>query len=183
MMHTPNALVILADGIEELEAVAPIDCLRRAGVEVTVASAEESLTVTGRNLIKITADAFLDSCTSTYSLVVVPGGPSHASMATDPRILELLRRQNQSGRLIGSICAGPVVLQRAGILTGKTFTSFPGTQDILPNRDPDQAVVRDGNLITSQGAGTATAFALALVDAICGESVARSIGQSICYPG
>lgn len=182
-MTAPTALLILSDGIEELEAIAPIDCLRRAGVEVTVASAEETLTVTGRNRIKVTADTSLDACTGTYSLVVVPGGPSHAKMARDPRILELLRAQNQSGRLIGSICAGPVVLQKAGVLTGKAFTSFPGTREILPGRDPDSAVVRDGNLITSQGAGTATAFALALVDATCGESVAHSVAQSICYSG
>jgi 4-methyl-5(b-hydroxyethyl)-thiazole monophosphate biosynthesis len=176
-----TALVIISDGIEELEAVAPIDCLRRAGVGVTVASASSSLTVTGRNQIKIGADVMLDSCSGDYSLIVIPGGPSHVSMLEDSRILDMLRSQEKAGKLIGSICAGPVVLKKAGILEGKSFTSFPGTKDILPERDPQSEVVRDGNLITSQGAGTAVAFALALVKATCGESAAKSIGDSICY--
>ncbi len=176
-----TALVIISDGIEELEAVAPIDCLRRAGVVVTVASASSSLTVTGRNQINIGADVMLDSCSDDFSLIVIPGGPSHASMLENPRILDMLRSQDRDGRLIGSICAGPVVLKNAGILEGKSFTSFPGTKDILPQRDAHSEVVRDGNLITSQGAGTAVAFALALVEAACGESVAKAIGDSICY--
>lgn len=180
-MNKPTALIIISDGIEELETIAPVDCLRRAGVDVTVASAGSSLTVTGRNNIRITADIFLSSCAKDYTLLVIPGGPSHAAMAENPEILKLLRAQQASGRLIGSICAGPVVLEKAGVLAGKAFTSFPGTQKTLPSRDPDRAVVRDGNLITSQGAGTATEFALALVEATCGESTAGSVKQAICY--
>lgn len=178
---TTTALVIITDGIEELEAVAPVDCLRRAGVEVTVASATSSLTVTGRNQIQICADVNLDSCSREYALIVIPGGPSHVSMLEDSRILDILRKQEKAGKLIGSICAGPVVLKKAGILEGKSFTSFPGTKEVLPERDAQSEVVRDGNLITSQGAGTAVAFALALVEATCGEAASKSIAESICY--
>ena len=180
-MNQVTALVIILDGIEELETIAPIDCLRRAGVAVTVASAGPSLTVTGRNNIKISADTFLDACGEPYDLVVIPGGPSHVAMAGIPLILEILRKQDAAGRLIGSICAGPVVLKKAGILDGKAYTSYPATQEALPFRDPVRAVVRDGNLITSQGAGTAIVFALALVEATCGAAIASSISQSICH--
>lgn len=179
-MKNPTALVIISDGIEELETIAPIDCLRRAGVTVTVAS-NSSLTVTGRNQIRIVADISIDECADDYDLIIIPGGPSHASMARDSRILDLLRRQNEGNRLIGSICAGPVVLQVAGVLDGRKFTSFPSTVNQLPSRDPDSEVVRDRNLITSQGAGTATAFALALVEAVCDASTAKSVADSICY--
>lgn len=180
-MNQSTALVIILDGIEELETIAPIDCLRRAGVAVTVASAGPSLTVTGRNNIKITADTFLDAGGEPFDLVVIPGGPSHVAMAGNQVILDILREQDAAGRLIGSICAGPVVLQKAGILDGKAFTSFPSTQEALPARDPIRTVVRDANLITSQGAGTAIEFALALVEATCGAEIAGSIGQSICH--
>ncbi|MEX0331942.1 MAG: DJ-1 family glyoxalase III [Puniceicoccaceae bacterium] len=180
-MSEPTALVILTDGVEELEAVAPIDCLRRASVQTTVASATQALQVEGRNGIHLVADTLLDACFGhDYDLLVIPGGPGHATMAADSRILQMLQQQDQAGRLIGSICAGPVVLDQAGVLEGKAYTSYPGTSEQLPDRRPDEEVVRDGNIITSQGAGTATAFALALVEALCGEDKAREISRSIC---
>jgi 4-methyl-5(b-hydroxyethyl)-thiazole monophosphate biosynthesis len=174
-MKASSALVIIFDGVEELEAVAPIDCLRRADIQVTVASASEFLATKGRNQITLTADASLDDAILVeYDLVVIPGGPGHADLIQDPRI------KNEAGRLIASICAGPVVLKEAGLLEGKAFTSFPGTAGELPDRIPDQSVVRDGNIITSQGAGTALPFALELVEALCGESTRRAISESIC---
>jgi 4-methyl-5(b-hydroxyethyl)-thiazole monophosphate biosynthesis len=180
-MKTSSALVIIFDGVEELEAVAPIDCLRRADIHVTVASASESLTTKGRNQITLTADASLeDAILVDYDLVVIPGGPGHAALIQDPRIKSLLLTQNEAGRLIASICAGPVVLKEAGLLEGKAFTSFPGTSGELPDRIPDRSVVRDGNIITSQGAGTALPFALELVEALCGKSTRRAISESIC---
>ena len=180
-MPEPTSLIIITDGVEELEAVAPIDCLRRAGVRTTVASATAGLQVEGRNGIRLVADVLLDACLAdTYDLIVIPGGPGHATLARDGRILRLLQLQDAEGRLIGSICAGPVVLDRAGVLKGKAFTSFPGTSDQLPGRKADEKVVRDGNIITSQGAGTATQFALALVEALCGEATAAEISRSIC---
>ena len=176
-----TALVIIIDGVEELEAVAPIDCLRRAGVKATVASANAGLDSLGRNGIRLTADVMLDACLDQdFDLLVIPGGPGHLTMLEDERIISLLQDQHGSGRLIGSICAGPVVLDKAGILKGKAFTSFPGTSESLPDRDATSRVVRDGNLITSQAAGTATEFGLALVGALCGEAISKEVAASIC---
>ncbi|HSH09752.1 MAG TPA: DJ-1 family glyoxalase III [Oceanipulchritudo sp.] len=180
-MKKSDALVILMDGVEELEAVAPIDCLRRAGVTVTVASASPTLEVTGRNGIHLRSDCGLEECLKTeFELIVIPGGPGYQTLLKDDRVLDLLRQQDEANRLIGSICAGPVVLHEAGVLEGRAFTSFPGTQAQLPQRDGTQKVVRDGHVITSQGAGTAVDFALALVGALRGESVRAEISASIC---
>ncbi|MGC9452266.1 MAG: DJ-1/PfpI family protein, partial [Oceanipulchritudo sp.] len=116
-MAGKNALVILVDGVEELEAVAPIDCLRRAGAEVTVASASARREVAGRNRITLTGEALLEEVAGVeYALVVVPGGPGHKELAKNRTVLQLLHRQHAAGRLIGSICAGPVVLKEAGVL-------------------------------------------------------------------
>jgi len=181
-MNTPQALVLIVEGVEELEAVAPIDCLRRAGVEVRVASASPARKVTGRNGIVLEADCALEDCLeAAHDLVVVPGGPGHKTLAEDPRVLDLLRRHaGQSGR-IGSICAGPVVLDRAGLLQGRTFTSFPGTAQQLPERDPSRKVIREGNLVTAQGAGCAVEFALELVDLLCGPEKRKEIAGAICH--
>jgi 4-methyl-5(b-hydroxyethyl)-thiazole monophosphate biosynthesis len=181
-MSEGKALVILMDGVEELEAVAPIDCLRRAGVETVTASAGGQPNVAGRNGIQLVADQLLgDALKEDYAMVVVPGGPGHAALMEDERILSLLRSQEAAGRLTGSICAGPLVLDKAGLLEGRQFTSFPGTTGDLPRRDPARRVVRDGTVITSQGAGTAIEFALALVGALKGEAVAAEIAASICH--
>jgi len=179
-MRQASALVVLVDGVEELEAVAPIDFLRRAGAAVTAAAAGDAPRVTGRNGIVLEADTLLGDCAARdYDLVVIPGGPGHAALAEDPRLLGLLRRQHARAGLVAAICAGPVVLQRAGVL-GDRYTSHPSTAGLLPGRDPDAAVVRDGGVITSQGAGTAVAFALALVGALCGEEQRDAVAEAVC---
>jgi 4-methyl-5(b-hydroxyethyl)-thiazole monophosphate biosynthesis len=180
-MSEKKVLVILVDGVEELEAVAPIDCLRRAGAQVTIASASPGKEVEGRNRIRLKADALLEEVAGArFDLVVVPGGPGHKELAGNQTVLQLLRKQNDAGGLIGSICAGPVVLKEAGVLEGRCHTSHPTTQVQLPERVPEQGVVRDGHLITSQGAGTAVAFALCLVEALFGKTVAEEVAASIC---
>lgn len=183
-LSKPTALVILMDGVEELEAVAPIDCLRRAGVAVTTAAAGSSPTVTGRNGIALNADELLaETRADRYHMIVLPGGPGHAALRKDEKLRQRLQQQAAAGRWVASICAGPLVLKDAGLLEGRSYTSFPGTADELPERDPGRAVVRDGFLITSQGAGTAILFALELVSALCGREAAAEVAASICHPG
>ena len=183
-MSQYKALVFLVNGVEELEAVAPIDCLRRAGVTVKVASLDLDREVEGRNGIRLCADATLDECLDeAFDLMLVPGGPGHKTLLEDHRVPELLQRQDSGGKLIGSICAGPLVLEKAGLLEGKAYTAHPSTAEKLVRRDPDRGVVRDGNIITSQGAGTATAFGLELVGALCGDEVRSTVAEAICYKG
>ena len=180
----PNkkALVILVDGVEELEAVAPIDCLRRAGAAVTVASLTDNREVVGRNGIRLVADTSLGQAGEIlYELVVIPGGPGHTALADSPVVVEILRQHAEADRLIGSICAGPLVLKAAGLLEGRAYTSHPTTGAELPERDSAKPVVRDGNIITSQGAGTAIDFGLALVEALVDQKTSLQVAASICY--
>lgn len=182
-MSNLKALVIVVDDIEELEATAPIDLMRRAGIDVTVASASDSKKITGRNGIHLEADTLLEAALqSSYDLVVIPGGPGHASLLENTAVLNLLVGQKAEDKFIGAICAGPKVLKKAGVLEGKKFTSFPATADYLPDRDPESPVVVDGKLITSQGAGTAILFALSLVEALCGKAKRAEIADSVCHP-
>jgi len=178
-----KALVLIFDGVEEVEAVTPIDLLRRAEIQVTVAAVGGKHLISSKNNVRLQADALLEESPSTgWDLLVVPGGPGHKALLRDSTVHELIRAHNASGGLIGSICAGPLVLKKAGVLENKRFTSFPATVGELPERDPNAAVVVDGNLITSKGAGTALPFALRLVSALAGPEVADSLAGSICAP-
>src|SRR5208282_1457255 len=123
-MRAPTVLVILADGFEELEAVAPIDLLRRAGAEVTVASAGEGIHVTGRNGLTVHATASLASAEPLpFDCVLIPGGPAVGALREDARVAAIVRRQDAAGLWIAAICAAPVVLQGAGVLAGRRFTA------------------------------------------------------------
>lgn len=177
-----RALILIPEGFEEMETVAPIDLLRRADVEVTLATSEESKQVKGRSGIVVLADClFSEIVQSDFDLIVLPGGPGHTRLLDNDRILTWLREQNSAGKSIASICAGPIVLNAAGIIDGRPFTSHHSTSGNLPGRDPDSPVVVSDHLITSQGAGTATRFALELVAAMCGREKADEIAASIAF--
>jgi len=177
-----TALIILHEGFEEMEAIGPIDILRRGGVEVTVASRECYATVKGRNQISVKADVLLDEALrQSFDCLILPGGPGvFEKLRTDRRVLELAEKYAAKGKLVTAICAAPLVLHDAGVLEGKRFTSHPSTVDELPGRDTAKAVVEDGNFITSQGAGTATAFGLAVLARLTDDATAREVAKSIC---
>lgn len=178
-----TALVPIAEGSEELEAVTIIDVLRRAGVEVTVASANEGekLQISGSNGTNIVADKMLNNCAeNAYDLIAVPGGiPGSEHLAEHPILDSLLRKQAEQGKLIGAICAAPaVVLASKGLLLDKTATCYPSFQQSLEAKEVDgeARVVVDGNYITSQGPGTALDFALQLVEQLCGVVKREEVG-------
>ena len=178
-----TALVPIAEGTEELEAVTIIDVLRRAGVEVTVASANEGnkLQISGSNGTQIVADKMLNNCAeSTYDLIAVPGGLPGSEHLAEHQVLDiLLRQQAQQGKLIGAICAAPaLVLASKGLLADKIATCFPSFQQSLEAKEVDSEarVVVDGNFITSQGPGTALDFALQLVEQLCGVVKSEEVG-------
>mmetsp|Transcript_101 Transcript_101/g.333 ORF Transcript_101/g.333 Transcript_101/m.333 type:complete len:179 (+) Transcript_101:77-613(+) len=176
-----KALLILPDGFEEIEAVSPIDILRRAEVDVTVASLSSSSTaVKGRSNITLTADTLLESVKGeTYDLLVLPGGPGTKAMREDARVVEITKRHCSEGKKVGAICAAPTVLKEAGVLPAK-YTAHFSVAEALPNILPDKVVV-DGNIITSTGAGTATDFGLALVTAVCGKEKSDAVAKAIAF--
>lgn len=172
-----RVLVPLAEGFEELEAVTVIDILRRAGLDVVVASLAES-PVTGSHGIRVAADTPLAALAEQdFDMIALPGGmPGAQHLKDDPRIAAILKRLHGRGRPVAAICAAPMVLASAGLLEGRRATSFPGFLDGAANTTvEDEAVVADRGVITSRGPGTALDFALALVEALKGPDVRRAV--------
>lgn len=168
-----RVLVPLAEGFEELEAVTVIDILRRAGIDVVVASLAGS-PVTGSHGIRLAADTPLAALAEQdFDMIALPGGmPGAERLKKDPRIAEIVRSLHAKGRPVAAICAAPMVLAAAGVLRGRRATSFPGfLKDADEATVVGDAVVADGGVITSRGPGTALDFALALVEALAGRAV------------
>ncbi len=177
-----SILVILAHGFEEMEAIVPIDILRRADIEVTVASLESDLHVRGKNNIVVTAEvAFDDVLKKSFDAILLPGGPGARKLRGDSRLLGLVKQFYKEGKIIGAICIAPTILKEAGILEGKHYTAHFSGQDELLDIDRELPVVRDGNIITSQGPGTTILFAFALVEALTNKSVVEKLSKDICY--
>lgn len=179
---TTTALVLLVDGVEEVEAVTPIDLLRRAGVEVTTAAVGDNLTVTGRNKIQLIADRKLgDVRDELFDVLVVPGGPGVTALRKSPDVKSAVANHARGDRLIAAICAAPTVLLDADLLKNRRHTAHFSVHNELPNLVENEEVIRDGNILTSRGAGTAIPFALAIIRGLCPPDTAEKVASSICY--
>ena len=177
----PTALVILADGFEELEAFAPVDLMRRGGIEVTVASLNENRHATGRSNITAHADAALSSVQDRlFDLVFLPGGAGVKNLRADPRVKDLLLKHDAAGRWLGAICAAPTVLNDAGLLREKRYTAHFSVADELPAILASERIVTDGKITTSRGAGTAVEFGLHLVAMLTSPAKSAEISKAIC---
>jgi 4-methyl-5(b-hydroxyethyl)-thiazole monophosphate biosynthesis len=181
-----KVLVPLAEGFEEIEAVAIVDLLRRAGIEVHTASLGPR-EVTGSHGITMVADLTLDAADEgAYDMIVLPGGmPGTKHLKEDSRVLGLLKRFAEDGRYTAAICAAPSVLAHAGLLAGRKATSFPGF--LQPGSTPglelsEDAVVVDGKVATSRGPGTAIAFGLALIELLEGAPARRAVQERLQLP-
>jgi 4-methyl-5(b-hydroxyethyl)-thiazole monophosphate biosynthesis len=180
-MPAPTVLVIIADGFEEIEALTPIDILRRAGAEVTVASLSEGIHVTGRSGITVHADTTLAAVeASHFDCLMLPGGPGVGLLRQDARVLEMMRRQHRANGWVAAICAAPVVLLAAGTLEGRRHTAHFSVARELPAALSDERTVVDGRLITSRGAGTALDFGLLIAEKLFSQGKAAEVAQSIC---
>ena len=177
----PTALVILADGFEELEAFAPIDLMRRGGIEVTVASLNENRHATGRSNITAHADAALSSVQGRmFDLVFLPGGAGVKNLRADPRVKDLLLQHDAAGRWLAAICAAPTVLNDSGLLKDRRYTAHFSVADELPAILASERVVTDGTITTSRGAGTAVEFGLHLVALLVSPVKSTEISKAIC---
>lgn len=176
-----KAYIFLAEGFEEIEALTPVDLLRRAGVDAKFVAVGDSLQVTGANGITIVADMKLDAeAIAGADLLVCPGGmPGASNLAACGDLGELLVGQAEAGRLVAAICAAPAVtLAPLGVLRGKNATCYPGFEPMLEDNGAchkAERVVRDGNIITANGPSSAFPFGLALIDALCGGDVEQQI--------
>jgi len=177
-------LLPMAEGFEELEAVALIDVMRRGGIEVTVAYLEDELhgnLVTGANGITVQADVSIKNVISDdFDMMVLPGGWGGTyALAENARVQELLREFKES-KIVGAMCAAPYALKKAGVL-GESYTCYPSAKDEIahPGYRDDLKVVEDGNVLTSQGPGTAVCFGLAIVQRLVGTESMQAVKEGM----
>ncbi|MDR1637715.1 MAG: DJ-1/PfpI family protein [Treponema sp.] len=186
-----KVVVLLAEGFEEVEAVTPVDYLRRAGLDLTTVSIGKNKLVTGSHGIPVHADALFselgDRGAAFWDGVVLPGGmPGASNLAASAAVGKFLKDFAATGKVVAAICASPaVVLAPLGLLAGRRFTCFPGMEkqvDLSLNpggRWSEDRVVVDGNTVTSRGAGTAGAFAVALIGLLLGEEEGKAIARMV----
>ena len=174
--------VFLADGFEEVEALTPVDVLRRFGLNVKTVSITDEKKVRGTHNIYVEADELLKNVVETdFDMLVCPGGlPGADNLENCDGVVSMLERGVKKGKLLGAICAAPKIFGRYGIVNGKKATCFPGFENKLIGADVKyDRVVRDGNVITSRGIGTAMEFALCLGEALCGKEKAEDIRKKM----
>ena len=176
-----RVLIPLAPGFEEIEALAVVDILRRAGAEVITAGTVEN-PIEGRNKIKVLADTSLDSLKDhDFDMIVLPGGTvGTENLKKDVRVKEIVERLYKKGRFVTAICAAPTVLSAIGITAGRTVTSHPTVRTKLDKEKiSEERVVVDGNIITSQGPGTAIEFAFKLVEVLFEKDKVADVNKGV----
>ncbi len=172
------AYVLLADGFEEIEAITPIDVLRRAGIEVTTLSINREKTVKGAHNMKIIADDILEKyINSKADVIITPGGlPGSTNLRDNTMVQNLLQRQFRENRLIASICASPIALDAASILDEVTYTCYPGFEgNIKTGNYINERLCFDHNIITAQGPGVAFDFAFKIVETLLGKEIVENL--------
>lgn len=180
-----RVVVPVADGFEEIEAVVVIDILRRAGLEVVVAGVGGTM-VTGAHAIMLRCDARIEDCDfAAVHAIVLPGGmPGTLRLGESPELRRALSAVFGAGKLVAAVCAAPTVLESCGILEGRRATSHPAhAGEMRRCRYEESAVVEDGNVITSRGAGTSIEFAAAVVRYLVGDAAARDVLERIQHRG
>ncbi len=174
--------VFLAEGFEEMEAIAPIDLLRRAGCDVKTVAVGGALVVRGAHGIAVTADMLeADVTTASLEAVVLPGGmPGTLNLEASETVQKTIGYAYDHGLVLGAICAAPSVLGHRGFLNGKCAVCYPGFENALEGANVKQdSVVTDGNIVTAKGAGVADAFGLALVAALVSKEKADELREVI----
>ena len=173
--------MFLADGFEEIEALATLDIIRRANIEIaTVGVTGEN--VTGAHNISVKADVNIDDINfDDLTGVILPGGlPGTTHLDNSSKVCELTVNANDRGLLVSAICAAPSVLGRLGLLKGKKATCYPGFEDKLSGAEcTDEYVVRDGNIITGRGAGAAIEFGLKIVEYFKGDQISNELRKTM----
>lgn len=180
-----KVIILLAPGFEEVEAITPIDFLRRAGLDVFTASVGTSnLEVTGAHGVTFKTDIkFEDVATNLYDAIIAPGGmPGTTNLAANAQVVAAIKSHYAAGKVVAAICAAPgfVFAEACGIMKGKTGCGYPGCDDKIEQfggKKVTEHVHTDGNIITSRGPGTAPEFALAIIRKLLGDKEANKVGK------
>lgn len=173
-----RAVIILAEGFEEIEAFATIDILRRANVEVTIASLSSSIVESSRKIRTMTDKRLAEIKVDDYDAVILPGGPGYKNLANSQAVLSLIKEFDKKKKIVAAICAAPSVLAKAGILETRIATIYPGMESQIP-KPRDAKVVVDGNVVTAKSPGTAIDFAIKLAEILAGKAAARKVREDL----
>lgn len=179
-----RVFVHLAEGFEEIEAIAPIDILRRANCEVITVSISGNLKVTGAHNLPVIADILFENADySTVQALILPGGmPGSKNLDQHQGLRNELLKANEQGKLLAANCAAPMVLGHLGLLKGKRATCYPGTDKELAGATyTGKPVETDGNIITANGPGASMAFSYAIVEAIVSKNMAGELKTRMMY--
>ena len=173
--------MFLADGMEEIEALCPLDLMRRAGLSVTTVGIG-STSVTGAHGIVIKADiADTEFCDPAPEMIFLPGGmPGTLNLAASETVKNAILTAHKTGAYLAAICAAPSILGDMGLLVGKEAICYPGFEERLTGATvSSRRVVRDGKILTAAGMGVAVDFGLAIVEALCGEKKAEELRRAV----
>ena len=179
-----NVLLFLADGFEEIEALATVDVLRRAGVQVTTVSINPTELVTGAHGIPVMADVVYELAEfAEADMLVLPGGmPGAANLDAHERLRAAISAHAEAGKWLAAICAAPMVYGHMGLLNGKNATCYPGFEGELAGAAYTAAPVeKDGNIITGKGPAVVLPFAYALAEVLVGEEVVAQVKNGMLY--
>lgn len=174
--------LFLANGFEEIEALTPLDMLRRAGIDVVSVSVNEDKTVIGAHNIAVIADKTIDETpVCDVDMVILPGGlPGADNLRMNKKVNDFIDEAVKQDKFVCAICASPRILGEKGLVNGKKAVCYPGFEKYLVGAQiVDAGCVRDGNIITSKGMGKATEFSLALIEALKDKETAEKIKNSI----
>jgi 4-methyl-5(b-hydroxyethyl)-thiazole monophosphate biosynthesis len=174
----PKAMIVLADGFEEIEAFTVIDIMRRANIEIDMIGLVSTI-IEGAHKIKTMAQKRLSEInTKDYDMIILPGGQAYKQLLNSEKLLSILRDADQNKKYIAAICAAPTVLAKAGILEDKLATVYPGLEKEIP-RPREAKVIVDENIITSNGPGTAIIFAIKLAELLTNKKSAEQLKRDL----
>lgn len=179
-----RALIPVANGSEEMETVILVDVLRRAGWEVVLAGIDGKDPVTASRGVKLVPDEQWERLDLvSFDMIVLPGGMGGTeAFCKNDGVQEALRIFDIEELWIGALCAAPLALHKAGVLKNRAFTCYPGVENQMKRSDrSDEPVVVDGHIVTSQGPGTAIAFALKLIELVDGANAAEPVASGMIY--
>ncbi|MDO5725939.1 MAG: DJ-1/PfpI family protein [Tissierellia bacterium] len=179
-----KALVFMADGSEDIEALTQVDFLRRVKIDVDVVSLNENKIIETSHKVRILCDKFVDEVVdNNYDAIIIPGGlPGATNLGDDNRVLEILKRHYENKKLVCAICAGPYALDKAGILNDRNYTCYPGFEMNIKNgKHIDQNVVVDENVITGKGPALATLFAFSIIENLLGTDAVNSLKAEVLW--